>query len=186
MRHVNTKTLYAYWDARRLGRSAPSRGDIAPRDLAGLLSHLFILRRMDRDHHIFRLAGTSLCQMHQREFKDQNFLGLWRGHDRHHMTALLEGAMSVPAPACALADAVSLEGRSVEVEIALLPLRGPEGWVDRCLGLYQPLQTGGLAGRPAVRHVLKELHPAMEPEASINVFGRTYPQAIPARAANDF
>lgn len=186
MRHVNTKTLFAYWDARRLGRSAPGRSDIAPRDLAGLLSHLFILRRMDRDHHTFRLAGTALCQMHQREFKDQNFLGLWRGHDRQHMTALLEGALSVPAPASALADAISLDGRSVEVEIALLPLRGPEGWVDRCLGLYQPLHQGRLEGRPAVRHVLKELRPAMEPETSINVFGRVNQMSVPARAANDF
>lgn len=186
MRHDNTKTLFAYWDARRLGRSAPTRGDIAPRDLAGLLSHLFILRRMDRDHHIFRLAGTSLCQMHQREFKDQNFLGLWRGHDRQHMTALIEGALSVPAPACALADAASIDGRSVEVEIALLPLRGPEGWVDRCLGLYQPLQGSSLEGRPAVRHMLKELRPAVEPESSVQVFRGLRESRVPARAANDF
>lgn len=186
MRHDNTKTLFAYWDARRLGRSAPERGDIAPRDLAGLLSHLFILRRMDRDHHIFRLAGTSLCQMHQREFKDQNFLGLWRGHDRQHMTALIEGALSVPAPACALADAASIEGRSVEVEISLLPLRGPEGWVDRCLGLYQPLPGSSLEGRPAVRHALKELRPAIEPDSSVHIFKQSHDRYVPARAANDF
>lgn len=185
MRHINTKALYEYWNTRRLGRTAPARADIAPKDLSGLLAHLFLLRRMDADHHVFRLAGSALCQMHKREFKDQNFLSLWRGHDRVHMSALIEGALNAPAPASALAEAQSIDGRSVEIEIALLPLKGPEGLVDRVLGLYQPLGAGRLNGRPVVQHALREVHPAVRPAPSVNVFA---PQALrprPNRAAND-
>ncbi|WP_019962347.1 PAS domain-containing protein [Woodsholea maritima] len=168
MRHAHTQTLYAYWDARRRGASAPTRADIAPRDLASLLGNLFILRRMDPAHHVFRLAGTSLCKMHRREFKDQNFLSLWQDFDRAHMTALLEGALSTPAPATAMAQAIALDGESVDVEISLLPLRGPEGQTDRILGLYQPMtRARHLERRPIIRHVLRELHPARTPTPSV-------------------
>ncbi|PWE17471.1 PAS domain-containing protein [Marinicauda salina] len=184
MRHAHTKTLHAYWDARRSGRSAPARADIAPNDVAGLLAHIFMLRRMDRDHHVFRIAGTGVCRLHNREFKDQNFLSLWSGQDRAHMTALLEGALAAPAPAFAVADALAIDGRSVEVEVSLFPLRGPEGVVDRCLGLYQPIGPDSLGGRPVIRHVVKELHPANLPEPTIRLF-RTAAEAPASPAAND-
>jgi hypothetical protein len=172
VKHVNTKTLFAYWDARRRGGPAPARADILPQDLGGLLANLFLLRRMDSDHHVFRIAGTGLCRLHKREFRDQNFLSLWTGHDRTHMRALLEGALTAPAPASATAEAVALDGTAAPVEIALLPLRGPEGWLDRTLGLYQPLQGGLPAGRPAVRHRLLEVRPPRESASSVSVFSR--------------
>ncbi|MEO1039242.1 MAG: PAS domain-containing protein [Pseudomonadota bacterium] len=185
MRHPNTRTLFAYWESRRSGRLAPNRSDIAPRDLAGLLAHLFILKRVDRDHHLFRLAGTAICDLHRREFKDQNFLSLWRGSDREHMRALIEGVLSAPGPSTAMADAISIDGRSAEVEITLLPLRGPEGMVDRCLGLYQPLSLSRLGGRPVVRQMLRELRPAVAPEPALSLTRAFQPTSRLARAAND-
>ena len=185
MRHANTRTLFAYWQSRRSGRLAPERADIAPRDLAGLLAHLFSLKRIDRDHQVFRLAGTAVCDLHRREFKDQNFLGRWRGADRDHARALLEGVLSAPGPATALAEAISIDARSAEVELALLPLRGPEGQVDRCLGLYQPLSLTRLGGRPVVRHALRELRPALPPEPSLSLSRSFRPRLSLARAAND-
>ena len=184
MRHANTETLFSYWDARRGGGPVPARADILPEDLGGLLANLFLLRRMDSDHHVFRIAGTGLCRMHKREFRDQNFLSLWTGHDRVHMRALLEGALSTPAPASAVAEAVSLDGAVAPVEIALLPLRGPEGWLDRTLGLYQPLGARLGDKRPAVRHRLIEVRPPAEPVSSLSLFASA---AEPDRryAAND-
>ena len=184
VKHANTKTLFAYWDARRRGGPAPARADILPQDLGGLLANLFLLKRMDSDHHVFRIAGTGLCRMHKREFRDQNFLGLWTGHDRTHMRALVEGALNAPAPASAIAEAISLDGAAVSVEITLLPLRGPEGWLDRTLGLYQPLTTGLPVGRPAVRHRLIEVRPPSEAGSSVSVFTRDV-AAPRGLAAND-
>ena len=57
MKHPNTQTLLAYWHSRRHDEPAPQRADIAPEDLGSLLSNLFLLRRMDQGHHVFRLAG---------------------------------------------------------------------------------------------------------------------------------
>lgn len=185
MQHANTRTLLAYWDARRRGEPAPARADIAPQDLGALLSHIFLLRRMDREHHVFRLAGTGLCGLHKREFRDQNFLSMWSDHDRAHMTALLEGALGAPAPARALCEAVTLDGRTCPVELTLLPLRGPEGWLDRVLGLYQPLDPGRLGGRPVLRHRLTQLFPAVAAEPSMSLFSRDQTPSQSALAAND-
>jgi len=185
VRHPNSRTLHAYWDARRRGGSAPARADIAPQDLGALLSHLFLLRRMDQDHHVFRLAGTGLCRLHQREFRDQNFLSLWTGQDRPMMSALLEGALGAPAPATAMADAITLDGRACAVEVTLLPLRGPEGQVDRALGLYQPLDASRLGGRPVVRHRLAVLNPARLPDPSLSLFAARERTPRRALAAND-
>ena len=184
MRHRNSLTLLTYWNARRQSEPAPRRTEILPEDLGGLLSHLFLLRRMDSDHHIFQLAGTGLCRMHRREFQDQNFLSLWDGHDRIHMRALLEGALAVPGPARAVAEAVSLDSSVQEVEVTLLPLRGPEGVLDRVLGLYQPLGSSAYGLRPVVRHRLAAMYPACEPASSVPVYTDAEPGER-ALAANE-
>jgi hypothetical protein len=184
MRHAHTRTLLEYWRSRREGAAAPQRADIAPQDLSDFLGQLFILKRIDSGHHVFRLAGTRLCALYQREFRDQNFLSLWRGHDGEHVKALLEGAIHRVAPAAASARAIAIDGRTVAIELAFLPLRGQEGQIDRILGLYQPLDDPDwLRGRPVVRTELCEARPAATPEP-FNLRRRQAP-AAPSFAAND-
>ena len=164
MRHAQSQALHAYWQTRRQGGGAPHRADIEPQDIARLLGYVFILWRADSQHHLFRLAGTHLCDLYKREFRDQNFLTLWRGHDRTHVHALLEASISGTSPASMIARAVSMDQRELPVEIALFPLRGPSGEIDRTLGLFQPLDsTEGFRGRPVVRTALQEIHPPAQP-----------------------
>lgn len=158
--HAHTETLLAYWETRRNGRPAPARADIVPGDLSGLLSWLFILQRADCEHHVFRLAGTGLCHLYRRELREQNFLDLWRGFDRHHVRALIESALACPAPATATSTAYALDGQTIDAEMAFLPLRGPSGQADRVLGLYQPLSPmSALKGRPVMRQKLTGIRP---------------------------
>ena len=164
MRHAQSKALHAYWQTRRQGDAAPHRTDIEPQDIARLLGFVFILWRADPQHHIFRLAGTHLCDLYQREFRDQNFLSLWRGHDRTHVRAVLEASITGAAPASLIARASSLDMHQLPVEISFLPLRGPSGTIDRTLGLFQPLDsTEAFKGRPVVRTSLREIHPPALP-----------------------
>lgn len=160
MRHAHTQALHAYWLSRRNSGTTPLRSAIAPQELSDFLGHVFILRRMDRDHHVFRLAGTQLCDLFQREFRDQNFLSLWRGYDRNHMQALLDSVLAGGSPAYARIAAHTLEMQALPLELALFPLRGAEGSVDRTLGLLQPLHASDdLGGRPLVRLRLKDITP---------------------------
>jgi hypothetical protein len=158
MRHAQSAALLVYWNDRRFGSSAPKRNDIEPQDMSDMLSNIFILKRIDADHHIFRLAGTHLCSLYQREFRDQNFLSLWRGHDVVHVKALIESVLSGVSPASLTACVTSMEMTQIQVEISLLPLRGPSGQVNRILGLFQPLEnTDPLKQRPIVRTSLKDV-----------------------------
>jgi hypothetical protein len=160
MRHPQTRALHTYWQARRNGGATPNRADIEPQDIAQLLGYVFILWRADPQHHIFRLAGTHLCDLYQREFREQNFLSLWHGHDRTHVQAVLEASITGTSPASLIARARSMDMRELPVEIAFFPLRGPSGEIDRTLGLFQPLDsTDPFRGRPVVRTALREIHP---------------------------
>ncbi|MCW5725230.1 MAG: PAS domain-containing protein [Maricaulaceae bacterium] len=162
MIHANTRTLLAYWESRRGAAPAPARGDITPRDLSAMLRNLFILRRVDADHHVFSLAGTGVCALYRREFRDQNFLSLWSGYDRDHVRALLEGAHAAAAPASAMIEAFTLDGQPLPAEVAFLPLRGADGRADRLLCLYQPVTSlDALRGRPLVRQRLCVARPAL-------------------------
>jgi hypothetical protein len=164
MRHAQSKALHAYWQARRLGGAAPYRADIEPQDIAALLGHVFILGRIDPQHHVFRLAGTGLCELYQREFRDQNFLSLWRGHDASHIQAVLEASLGGVSPASVIARATTMEMNQILIEISFLPLRGPDGLVDRTLGLFQPLEPmESLRGRPIIRTGLREVRPPANP-----------------------
>lgn len=160
MRHVNTRALAKYWETIRRGRIAPARSDVSPAELAGLLSHLFILQRVDADHAVFRLAGTGFCDLYRREFRDHNFLGLWSGADREHMRALLAAAAVQPAPAGALARAETIDGVTMDAEILLAPILSPNGRLDRFIGHFQPMKDEkSLRGRPLVSQRLMAVYP---------------------------
>lgn len=185
MRHAQSQALHAYWRTRRQGGSAPLRADIDPQDIAGLLGHIFMLERMDPAHHVFRLAGTELCGLYQREFREQNFLSLWRGHDVNHVQALLESALATVCPASVIAHASTIDALRVPVEISFLPLRGRAGIVDRVLGLFQPLEpTDHLQNRPIVRTGLAEIY---TPDTPNELFSNIFPNKMHKKllAAND-
>ena len=185
MRHAQSRALHTYWQARRQGGGAPHRTAIEPQDIAALLGHVFILWRADCQHHIFRLAGTHLCDLYQREFREQNFLSLWRGHDRTHVQALLEASISAIAPASLIARAHTMDQHQLPVEISFMPLRGPSGEIDRTLGLFQPLDDpASLRGRPIVRTCVREMHPPAPPASMFpGITGA--PAQPPERVAND-
>lgn len=185
MRHAQSRALHTYWQTLRLGSAAPQREDIAPQDISGLLGHVFILRRIDPAHHVFRLAGTQLCDLYQREFRDQNFLSLWRGHDAVHVQAVLESSLSGASPASMVARASSMDMHQLPIEISIFPLRGPEGVVDRILGLFQPLDdTEPFRGRPVVRTTLREIRPPAVPGHLLPV-SRRHTADMQLHIAND-
>jgi hypothetical protein len=185
MRHAQSNALLNYWKARRYRGAAPQRADIEPQDISDLLENIFMLRRVDATHHVFRLAGTGLCALYQREFRDQNFLSLWRGHDARHVQTLLESVLGGVSPGSLIAKASSLDMNHVSVEISFLPLRGPDGLVDRTLGLFQPLDPIDKFGRrPIVRTSVREIRP---PAVQQHVFPNILAGADPSSRiiAND-
>jgi hypothetical protein len=149
MFHANTQRVIEDWSARRGDRPVPARADISPDDFRELLPQLFILGREGLEAEPFRLAGGLLADLHARDLRGVSFWSLWMPADRAQAREALTEARRTGATAVLDAVAWTAEGDEARIEIVLAPLTGPEGRLDRVLGLYQPTTSlRRLMGRP--------------------------------------
>jgi len=134
MRQEGTIELFQYWNRLRDGRTAPARRDVEPADIKSLLADTFILEAHSRGDAIFRLAGTRLCAIYDRELKGISFPSLWRGDDHRMVLRLLSEVFIQRSVAVLSFDGLSRSGRSMPFEMLLLPLDAGRD-SPRCLGL---------------------------------------------------
>lgn len=135
MRHKNSFELFDYWSAQRGQRPAPSRTDIDPADIRTLLPHVFICDLTADGQMKFRLAGTSLCALHDRELKGQEFSSLWLADGARNAARTGASVASGVTPASVSLDCLSNGGRVAQAEMLLLPITGPSGQNDRLIGM---------------------------------------------------
>ena len=70
IRHPELARLFRYWDRKRGARLMPSRADILPEELAGLLGNLFmvdVVRDGTEPRFRYRLVGTALSSIMDQE-----------------------------------------------------------------------------------------------------------------------
>jgi hypothetical protein len=156
--HSNTQSMIEHWRALRGGAPAPAREAIDPADLAEILTQVFLIGR-GSPALPFRLAGGLLTDLHGRSLRGEDFLEVWGGPSRATVRDAVASAVRDREPVIIYADAAAAGG-VLNLEIFLAPLAGPEGVLDRLLGLYQPLSSlvvlrgepvGPLAHRFALR-----------------------------------
>lgn len=145
MFHPDTQFLIDHWT--NLSRRAESRGGIPARaalqpDVLGLRLPRTFMAERSRDDAVVRLAGGWIEGFHGEALKGRSLLSLWRTPSRPLVSTALLQAVREGRPVVIVALAGSL---SAQIEIALLPLRGPSGRPDRLLGLYAPAATLTLA-----------------------------------------
>lgn len=139
MFHPNTLQLIACWRDRRGERPAPARSDIQLADIGALAPWCFIaLAEPDGDVR-FRLAGEGIINLHGRLLVGESLPTLWRPSRRPLVTQALSIALSAAEPVVLTATARGGNGAEVGLEVLCAPLSGPDGRLDRFLGLYQPL-----------------------------------------------
>jgi hypothetical protein len=141
MFHPDTQFLIDHWTALS-GRDGvragiPGRALLQPDTLGLRLPRVFIAERTGEDA-VIRLAGTWIESFHGGPLKDRSLLSLWRHASRPLVSAALTQTAREARPVVVSALAGLL---SAQIEIALVPLRGSSGAVDRVLGLYAPMVT---------------------------------------------
>jgi hypothetical protein len=141
MKHASSRELHAYWEQKRGTRLAPDRADIDPAAIRGVLSDAFIIALNRGAGYPFRLAGTRVCALFDREIKAEPFLGLWTIASRPALSGLLtiladEGVGTVAAVAAQNAD-----GDHVDLELLLLPLNASRPLFGRAIGVLAPLKA---------------------------------------------
>lgn len=124
-----------YWEGIRGKRLVPSRCEIDPRGLDGVLGHAFILERIAGGLARFRIAGSHLTDITGLELRQMPLSALFLPGSREILSDALQAVFDEPAVVRLDIASPSGFGRGALVgELILLPLRSDLGDVDRVLG----------------------------------------------------
>jgi hypothetical protein len=145
MKQKTTQLIYGYWNELRRGRLAPTRLEIEPSRIGGILAETFMLEKTATSAFCYRLAGTRLCEIFGSELRGTNLLDGWAASDRalinSHLAATCEqGAVTL------LTLEASTGTKHVQLEAILLPLIQPEGVIGRLLGAMSLLSSPNWLG----------------------------------------
>lgn len=156
MKHFLTRLLFRYWCSLSEDGELPSRRQVEPRLIKPVLPYTFILQRFDNEHIVFRLAGTEICHLFGREFRDQNFLHMWEGKEQRAIRALIQQMFDDDQAAVVNFVAETIDRTQYPGEILLLPMLDEDGQPSRILGAAIPLgSTAGLNDRKFVNQSVK-------------------------------
>lgn len=181
MRHTESRTLFAYWEALRGSRPAPDRSEIEPRAIGTILGDTFILERDRTGALAYRLAGSRICALFGREMKGVPFLDRFEAAGRRAAERALGDALGAQAGLLLGLTAANAAGRAMPLEAVVLPLvhRGRLG--ARMIGCLSAAEAPYWLGRDGVATItvasVRLLWPSWQGRDSVEV-----PPA-PARAA---
>lgn len=137
MIHGEIRALYAYWEALRAGRPCPDRHEIDPREMPADARHVFLLEQLGEGNVRFRLAGSALNEALGFDLGGMSLRAIMEGPSRESVVALVAEALAEPG--VGYARLLEPDGASLW-EMLLLPLRGPDGAIDRVLGCLRPVR----------------------------------------------
>jgi hypothetical protein len=123
VKHPASKALHAYWDRLRGARSAPDRTDIDPGAIRDLLGDVLLLELGGKNRHVVRLAGTRICTLLGRELKDRPFAEVFAADEWRDLYAVLDGVAATAVPVVAGVMGETADGRTLDLELLVLPLR---------------------------------------------------------------
>lgn len=134
-RYQQIDQIEGYWNKVRGNRLVPSRCEIDPRGLNGVLSNAFILERIAGGLARFRIAGSHLCEISGLELRQMPLSALFVPDSRNILSEAMEAVFDEPAVVRMQVISPSGFGREKMVgELILMPLRSDLGDVDRILG----------------------------------------------------
>jgi hypothetical protein len=150
MQNQASRAIFDYWINIKGDQVAPQRSQIEPAALRHLLPDLFILSKGDVGAPVFRLAGTRVCDLFDRELRDLDFSSIFLGTGAAAGVEVVHKVLEYEKPA--LLDIVITEtGATCSAEILLLPLWSTDfDGCDRVLGSLLPIQKGQSVLRPEI------------------------------------
>lgn len=125
MLHIGTQKLFDYWNKLRGENSAPSRVEIAPAAISTVLSSTFILQNNGSTEFEFRIAGTAVCLLYNKELKGKCFIDLFDEADINLARQLLNTVQTEHVCMVMIIEATAGNGQKTRAEVMLLPLGDP-------------------------------------------------------------
>ena len=146
--------IESYWRDVRGTRLAPSRAEIDPRGLSGVLSNAFVLERIAPGLARFRISGSHLTDLMGLDVRGMPLSTIFTPDARQTLSDALVGAFDDPSIIRFRLAAETGFGRPELVgHMVLLPLRSDLGEVSRILG---GIDMQGTLGRAPRRLLIEE------------------------------
>lgn len=134
-RTLQIDRIEAYWNMVRGKRLVPSRSEIDPRGLDGVLGNSFVLERIAGGLARFRIAGSHLNEVTGLELRQMPLSALFLPGSREVLSDALQAVFDEPSVIrMAIASPGGFGRDRLEGELILLPLRSDLGDIDRVLG----------------------------------------------------
>lgn len=181
--------IEAYWTQMRAGRLVPSRAEIDPRGLEGVLGHAFILERLTTGLARLRIAGSHMTDILGMEARGLPLSTIFAPGSREMLADALEAVFDEPATVRFSVGSGSGFGRpELAGGIVLLPLRSDLGDITRVLGGIS--LTGGIGRTPRRLEITGQSRRSLvgyatRPGESTGLTGRFIDPTPPGRARSD-
>ena len=140
--HPGNRTLFSYWNGLRGQRSAPSRRDIEPRQIASILPWIGIMERPGASHgHRWRLAGTGIARLWGDGLTGSAVAADWPDVYRCSLLRALDGIYDLHQPFVARLMAASPLGKMVGLELFAAPVESIDGTSIHALCAVVPFRV---------------------------------------------
>lgn len=165
MKHPSSQAVFAHWNERRGTRAAPERADIDPAMIRRALGDTIILAADFVESWRFRLAGTRVCALFNREIKGEPLAALWREDDQKSLATVTETVTAEQTGVVMGVVGRAEDGDEVDLEMLVLPLARTGHARIRGVGVLAPLSPPyWLGSKPvselrltALRHIGAEI-----------------------------
>jgi hypothetical protein len=140
MKHPSSREFFAYWDEKRGGARAPDRSEIEPGAVRELLGDIFVLSYDGAAGHPFRVAGTRVCALLDRDLKDRSFSALFGPDGRREIEDIINVVAEEMLAAVAGITATAQNGSPAHLELLLLPFNARAHTPLSLTGLLAPFE----------------------------------------------
>lgn len=186
MKHQSTRTVFEYWNKKRGTRPAPARADIDPTEIRHALSDTFMLAADFTDQLRFRLAGTRVCALFEREIKGEAFADLWSEGSRKSIDELLAIVAREAVGVVAGLTAQTEDGAKADLELLLLPLAHAGHARIRAIGVLAPIISPYWLGAKPVTELTLGTMRHTGADADISIAPRLIPAPGGSRVRHGF
>ena len=151
------KKLFRYWDSKKTGSELPGRSDIHPEEIVRLLPHVGLIDVLSENQFRYRLIGTEMVNLFQKDFTGMNVLDSKKGEYGKALTSLYADAAEYGSAVYSRSLFLLREDISIDVSRLVLPLSSDKKTVDMLLFSTIPLWEKSLTKRiiPIFEHATR-------------------------------
>jgi hypothetical protein len=122
--HPGSRQLFRYWEMLRAERPCPQREEIDLKAIEAIVPHLLIIERDHlRNGYKFRLVGTAVCALFNKELTGKSVLEGWDHFESDVISRHLQTTLNQRQPSVLRMRLTTNLGQSVAAEVLALPVQ---------------------------------------------------------------